>query len=767
MRRNKLSRLFRPYIVVRMFVIAGMVSFGAIGIVQQVQAESSADYCAKYTDSSKLNACKSGIRGEDCADYAVLFDEETAAICRTAANAKASGQIDDTPTISVSPSPSGSNGEVEVDEEAYRQVILDACKPYQNDTAAALWCLYGGLGQDGKEGTPRTLSDCLTKKELQGSSTNQGACITGAAAGQSYLSSIGEETDDQTADDLQNLNQIQDLLDQTNSLSEYIDVLHQAGPDAGTDLSEEADNTFGSYINGAGKKQPINFTPATQENAPALIFFNGGGWHANDGTSTAVAEGKATKNNLDNGKYIGPPAGGGATARGYAVFDATYRLGSSGVYYMYEDVMRAIQHVRNNAAMYNIDASRIVIWGDSAGGSLSMRANASGKSGAKVAVGWSAPTNAYTALFKSFESMLIGMDHSTCIPTDLAGLTNFTDLLNGGSGNVAEYGQGLSSNDFSSIGFGSGGQFDEGALGIDTITQVLSAGQYAMQTSQNVEAISKQLEAAYNGGDPTIQSTLSSGLGGSVFNLSSKKLIECMDNFEALSPALFASPESSPAFIAGFDTDTLIDPQQAYDMRDKLLSLGIKAEAYILEGDADAPAAFGPTDNHLGYDPRFVCPTFVFIEEVLDPAKPRADCSKQDAPTETDPNAIPDTDTGGGGGGNGGGGAPSGQSSSESGPSNDPKKKCEDAGGRYLGDTGYATNVCRYSEPNNSSPERPNCTGESFYSTTHKSCIYHTDYTDFDGKDNEWGRPHGCGSARYIGREANGQAICGVGANAF
>ncbi|MCA9324815.1 alpha/beta hydrolase [Candidatus Saccharibacteria bacterium] len=580
---------------------------GSFALLQPVPVgavQTTTQYCSQYTSNSKLNACKDGIRGADCTDYAITFDQATADICTKAAKAKADGQISDTPPVNPSTS---------TDAEVYKNVISNACSVYHSDATAALWCMYGGLGQNGTEGKPKSTADCLNKPEIKGSTRNQSACVTGSSAGRAYLAEKSGNTDE--ANNINaDANSMQDVLDQTGNLSQFLDILHALGKDSKVDVNKQPDNTYGFYVNGAGKLQAITPILSGRPNSPAIIFFNGGGWHGNDGVSHCVAVG--TPGNLPACPVGGagggggdnlPPAGGGALARGFTVFDATYRYGSSGVYYQFEDVMRAIQHVRNNAAMYGVDPNKIAIWGDSAGGSLSMRANASGKSGAKVAVGWSAPTNAYTGLFKSYKSLLIGMDHSTCIPTDLAGLTNITSLLNGGSGNVAEYGQGLSSNGLDSF---------TGGNPLNLLTDVLTAGQYALQTSQNVEAISSQLES---GGIL--------GMSGGVINLAANKFVECIDNFNALSPALFASPDSSPAFLGGFDSDDVVDPQQAYDMRDKLRSLGIRSDALVLQGDPNgAFQLFGPNlGNHLGYDSRFVCASLNFIDDVMQTGR-HVDC---------------------------------------------------------------------------------------------------------------------------------------------
>lgn len=344
------------------------------------------------------------------------------------------------------------------------------------------------------------------------------------------------------------------------------------------------DNNYGAYINGAGQKQSIQVSRAPGDSNPAIVFINGGGWHSDDGVGQKIA-----------------PA---ANERGYTTFVATYRLGSSGIYYMLDDVQRAMRHIRNNAGMYGIDPSRIAIWGDSAGGSLAMRAAGTGKSGAKVAVGWSAPTNAYTALFKSARAFAIGMDHSTCVPTDLNGVSDVVDQLEGGEGVDPQtgYGGGLGDNAVS------GG----GAVGI--ISDVLQVAKQAQDTSQSAEAISKKLETEEGQKE----------LGENARRLASKKFLECIDNFNSASPALFASALSPPTFLAGYDSDPLVDPGQAYQMRDKLRSLGIASEALILpglKGDAVASAVGSevPGENHLDYNEKFVKPSLDFVDKFLHP----------------------------------------------------------------------------------------------------------------------------------------------------
>lgn len=380
--------------------------------------------------------------------------------------------------------------------------------------------------------------------------------------------------------------------------------------------SSQADNQYGSYTNGAGKQQALQVSRASGDNNPAIVFIDGGGWHSDDGMGRDVAS--------------------KANARGYTTFVASYRLGSSGVYYMLDDVLRAMRHVINNAGMYGIDPNRVAIWGDSAGGSLAVRAASTGQSGAKVQVGWSTPTNAYTAIFKSLQTFAIGMDHSTCAPTDVNGVTDVIDQLNGGSGSNPNtlYQGGVGDNSLSN---GSSGGSSSDAL--STVTDVLTLTQQAQQASTSVESISKNLQSS-SGQKTLVTNTV---------RLAAKKFLECIDNFNSASPALFASALSPPGFFAGYDDDELIDPGQAYEMRDKLRALGVVSEALILHGT-------NPSNDHLWKKDKgqdiFISPTLDFIDKFLQPNKGQSSSSSgsttstaSTTPTTSSTSPSPSTST--------------------------------------------------------------------------------------------------------------------------
>lgn len=396
-----------------------------------------------------------------------------------------------------------------------------------------------------------------------------------------------DKDDDKTDDDSTNSSNS----GSSDTLQQMIDQLKELQGESkdGKDPDKIADNNYGQYVNGRGDLQPLRVKKNEGGPRPAIIFVNGGGWHTDDKMGDKVAP--------------------KAVERGYATFVATYRLGSSGIYYMYEDIMRAVRHVRNNATMYGIDPNRIAIWGDSAGGSLALRVSSSGKSGVAAAVGWSAPTNAYTAIFRSIESFAIAMDHSTCVPTDVNGVANVIDQLAGGEGDIENDG-GLGNN---------GGAGTDTALG--TVTQVLELAQTAQQAGKSVQSLAESSSgdsSSSGGGGSSGDSSSDSGdLEQNVRRLATKKIIECLDNFNSASPALLSSPLSPPTFLAGYDNDPRVGPDQAYQMRDRLRSQGIPSSALILPGVQSSNVVEG--ENHLDYHEKFVAPSLDFLDKFLHP----------------------------------------------------------------------------------------------------------------------------------------------------
>ncbi len=581
----------------------------------------------------------------------------------------------------------GSDGKTKQTAATYSQTIATACQTFHgadNSGAASVWCLYGGLGQDGKEGIPK--DDCLTKAELKGSDLNQKACLYGSKKGYEtiYYNGGGNNPAANVSNSATNFSNsgetdiLNMLINQTAAqiANGNLPLNNIPGLPGGSNSSvvnnfNAPDNLYGSYVNGAGKQQPLRVTRAPGNNRPVIIFINGGGFHNDDQMGDKVAP--------------------DAVKEGYTSIVATYRLGSAGLYYMYEDVLRAVRHVRNNAAMYGIDANRMVLWGDSAGGSLAMRVASSGKSGVKAAVGWSAPTNAYTILFHSFPSFADAVDHSTCLAdpasgikteggnasgvgsrgSGIPGLSNLSSLVgtanstgalpNGGTvlkGITSSQGTtspgtlqipGFDTSSGSSSLFGNNpvtgipnlmqsslgsalSSATSGASGggdsISSLLAILSFSQYGLEQGNSIKNTVNSL-AQTAGGLSNAKldgiGELSNPLPGSNISinpsiLSAETLLKCIDNLDAASPALYASPLSPPTYLAGFSSDPVVPPQQAYDMRDKLRSLGIPSDAFIKHSDVHS-AMPDPGRNHCDYCKEFLKPTFNFINKYINPKK--------------------------------------------------------------------------------------------------------------------------------------------------
>jgi acetyl esterase/lipase len=91
---------------------------------------------------------------------------------------------------------------------------------------------------------------------------------------------------------------------------------------------------------------------------PGLIFVHGGGWNSGDSRHAGTF-----------GDFPGLLAT--LAARGYVVASINYRLsGEAHFPAALEDVKTAIRWLRSHAGDYNVDDTRIAIWGASAGGHL-------------------------------------------------------------------------------------------------------------------------------------------------------------------------------------------------------------------------------------------------------------------------------------------------------------------------------------------------------------------------------------------------------------
>ena len=103
------------------------------------------------------------------------------------------------------------------------------------------------------------------------------------------------------------------------------------------------------------------YLPGTDEPAPVIVHVHGGGWRRGSRREPLQAVGKDFYDTL--------------AAQGFAVAAVDYRLSAEARFPApLEDVGGAVGWVRDNAPRYGLDASRVFLWGDSAGGHLALLA---------------------------------------------------------------------------------------------------------------------------------------------------------------------------------------------------------------------------------------------------------------------------------------------------------------------------------------------------------------------------------------------------------
>lgn len=92
------------------------------------------------------------------------------------------------------------------------------------------------------------------------------------------------------------------------------------------------------------------FLPGTHEKAPVVVWIHGGAWQGGDKRPAPTAD---------------------LIKKGIAVAAINYRLSQEAVYpAQIHDCKAAVRFLRANAAKYNLDASKIGVWGMSSGGHL-------------------------------------------------------------------------------------------------------------------------------------------------------------------------------------------------------------------------------------------------------------------------------------------------------------------------------------------------------------------------------------------------------------
>lgn len=105
--------------------------------------------------------------------------------------------------------------------------------------------------------------------------------------------------------------------------------------------------------NGSNRQKLDLYLPANSKSpVPVVLWIHGGGWSAGSKAKPAAVR---------------------LTERGYAVASIGYRLSDEAIFpAQAHDVNAALRWIRANDAKYNIDGTRVAVWGASAGGQLAL-----------------------------------------------------------------------------------------------------------------------------------------------------------------------------------------------------------------------------------------------------------------------------------------------------------------------------------------------------------------------------------------------------------
>jgi acetyl esterase/lipase len=148
-------------------------------------------------------------------------------------------------------------------------------------------------------------------------------------------------------------------------------VLHLGSAAAQEAVAVESNLVYGAATDHTGSTVPLTldayYANSSQTNRPVMILTHGGGFGAGDKGYT-VAQGN-----------FYPDMAAAFATNGFVAFSINYRLwpGCPGgcpeeIDMAVEDVMTALNWIRAHRAFYGIDATKVLIGGDSAGGGLAV-----------------------------------------------------------------------------------------------------------------------------------------------------------------------------------------------------------------------------------------------------------------------------------------------------------------------------------------------------------------------------------------------------------
>lgn len=135
---------------------------------------------------------------------------------------------------------------------------------------------------------------------------------------------------------------------------------------------------------GPGERNQLDFhLPEQVDGAPVIVFVHGGRWYRNDKTQIEL---------YDRVEAL--------TQAGFVIASINHTYSSEALWpRQLEDVLSAIDFVKDQASVYGYDADRVGLWGQSSGSHLALMAtmtlDESGSSPVDALVSWYGPTDLY------------------------------------------------------------------------------------------------------------------------------------------------------------------------------------------------------------------------------------------------------------------------------------------------------------------------------------------------------------------------------------
>jgi acetyl esterase/lipase len=131
------------------------------------------------------------------------------------------------------------------------------------------------------------------------------------------------------------------------------------------------------------------YLPSAHEPAPVILQLHGGGWRMGSRSAWSPLVGQEH-------------SFGRVAAAGFAVIAADYRLSGEATFpAQLDDVEAALDWIEANAGEHGLDATRIVLWGGSSGGTLAALAGLKPRASIRGVIDWYGPSDLFDMAARS------------------------------------------------------------------------------------------------------------------------------------------------------------------------------------------------------------------------------------------------------------------------------------------------------------------------------------------------------------------------------